>query len=257
MAGKHNLMAVVLGSTLLLTGTTAQAAHPLITDDAGTQGTGKVLVEFNGQYDHNDYEGVTDKTRELKVALTYGLTDTVDVVLSAPYTDWSSRSDADDKTSGRGIGDTSLEAKWRFYEQEGLSLAVKPGVTLPTGDDDKGLGAGKVTYELFFIGTQELAPWTFHLNLGYLRADNTADERENLWHASVASELELRKGLRLVANLGAERAAEKESNVHPAFLLGGVIYALTDSCDVDFGVKAGLNHAEPDYSLLAGVALKF
>jgi len=39
--------------------------------------------------------------------------------------------------------------------------------------------------------------------------------------------------------------------------LGGLIYSLNDFCDLDFGVKAGLNQAEADYSLLAGVAFSF
>jgi hypothetical protein len=253
---RDTAIATFCGVILLLAGT-AQAAHPLITDDAGTMGTGNTLIEFNGQYDHNDYEGVTEKTRELGVALTYGVTETVDFVIAAPYTDWSSRSDADGKTSESGIGDTSLEVKWRFHEQDGLSLAVKPGMSLPTGDDDESLGAGKATYQLFFVGTQEVEPWAFHLNLAYIRSNNTADERENLWHASVAGEVELIKDLRLVANIGAERNPAKETDTHPAFLLGGLIYSLTDFCDADFGVKVGLNHAEPDYSLLAGVAFTF
>jgi len=254
---KRHLAAALLGSALLAAGTTAQAAHPLITDDAGTMGTGHYQVEFNAQYDHTDEEGVREKNQELAVAVTYGLTDTVDLVVALPYTAWSIKDDVEGKTSESGIGDASLEVKWRFYEQDGLGLALKPGMTLPTGDDDEGLGAGKATYQLFFIGTRELAPWAFHLNLGYLRSNNTAAERENLWHASLAGEVEVTEDLRLVANIGAERNPDRESGTHPAFLLGGLVYSLTESCDVDFGVKVGLNHAEPDYSLLAGVVFVF
>lgn len=254
---KRHCLAFAVWCSLCCGAGTAQAAHPLVTDDAGTMGTGNTLVEFNGQYDHDDYEGVTTKVRELEVAVTYGVTDTVDFVVAAPYTDWSTRSDADGKASEDGIGDTSMEFKWRFYEQAGLSLALKPGMSLPTGDDDQSLGAGKATYQLYFVGTQEVEPWAFHLNLGYIRSNNTADERENIWHASVAGEVALNKDLHLVANVGTERNPAKGEDTHPAFLLGGLIYSLTDYCDIDFGVKAGLNHAEPDYSLLAGVALTF
>lgn len=250
------MMVAFCGATLLFAGT-ARAAHPLITDDAGTTGTGKTLVELNGQYDRNDYEGTKEKNYELAVALTYGLTETVDLVVAAPYTWANSWTDEEGKTSNDGIGDTSMEVKWRFYEQDGLSLAVKPGLSLPTGDDDKGLGAGKATYQMFFVGTQEVAPWAFHLNLGYIRNNNTADERENIWHASLAGDLELTEDLHLVANIGTERNPAKGEDTYPAFILGGLVYSLTEYCDVDFGVKAGLNHAEPDYSLLAGVAFTF
>ena len=64
----------------------------------------------------------------------------------------------------------------RFYEHADLSLAIKPGLTLPTGDDEKGLGTGKATYRLFFIASQEMDPWAFHLNLGYIRNENTLEE---------------------------------------------------------------------------------
>src|SRR4030065_658913 len=96
----------------------AFAAHPLITDDAGTMGAGKGQLEMNGEYVHDN-----------------------------------------------------------------SSLAIKPGLTLPIGDDDKGLGAGKATYSLFFIASQEMDPWAFHLNLGYIRNENTLDEEKDLWNA--------------------------------------------------------------------------
>ncbi|HSR35732.1 MAG TPA: transporter [Desulfurivibrionaceae bacterium] len=250
-------VAIALFCGALLLTSAARAAHPLVTDDAGTMGTGNTLIEFNGQYDHDDYEGVKTKTRELEVAVTYGLTETVDFVVAVPYSAWSTRSEEEGKLSEDGIGDTSMEFKWRFYEQEGLSLAVKPGMSLPTGDDDESLGAGKATYQLYFVGTQEVEPWAFHLNLAYIRSNNTADERENIWHASLASDVAVTDKLHLVANIGTERNPAKGEDTHPAFILGGLVYSLTEHCDIDFGVKAGLNHAEPDYSLLAGVAFTF
>jgi|GEM_PF-5264623 len=46
-----------------------------------------------------------------------------------------------------GISDISLELKYRFYEKGGLSFALKPRISFPTGDEDKGLGAGETTYD--------------------------------------------------------------------------------------------------------------
>ena len=36
---------------------TVFAAHPLITDDTGTQGKGKFQLEVNGEYAHEDEDG--------------------------------------------------------------------------------------------------------------------------------------------------------------------------------------------------------
>ena len=63
--------------------------------------------------------------------------------------------------------------------------------------------------------------------------------------------------LKLVANLGVDRNADKGSQTDPGWFIGGVIYSLTDSLDLDVGVKAGLNDVAPDYSLLAGLTWGF
>jgi hypothetical protein len=44
-----------------------------------------------------------------------------------------------------------------------------------------------------------------------------------------------------------ERNPEKTSDIHPAFILGGLIYAVSGNLDIDLGVKAGLNMTETDY----------
>ncbi len=143
-----------------------------------------------------------------------------------------------------GISDMSLEMKWRFYEKDGLSFALKPGITFPTGDDEKGLGSGRVTYHLFFIGTKEIKPWAFHLNLGYIRNENKLDENKDLWHVSLASTVEVIKDLKLVGNIGLERNKDANLNSPKAFILGGVIYSLLENFDIDFGVKGGLTKSE-------------
>ena len=63
----------------------AFAAHPLITDDAGTQGIGKWQFELNGQYEHEHENGEKENNSEISTALTFGLTDTIDFVLGIPY----------------------------------------------------------------------------------------------------------------------------------------------------------------------------
>jgi hypothetical protein len=241
--------------------TASFAAHPLITDDTGTQGKGKFQIEVNSEftYDKEREDGITTKETggEAATILSYGITDNIDIVLGIPYQWVRVKEDGSVIAKEDGISDVSLEAKWRFYEKEGLSLALKPGITLPTGDEDKGLGTGRITYSAFFITTKEIEPWVFHLNFGYIRNENKHDERRNLWHASLASEVEIVKDLKVVANIGMERNPDKESNTHPAFILGGAIYSLSENFDINAGIKGGLNKPETDLTLLAGIALRF
>jgi len=227
----------------------ALAAHPLITDDAGTQGTGKLQGEVNGEYANDN--GNSETT--LGVTLSAGVRDTVDIVLGVPYVFISERDDSGDRVHENGLSDISLELKWRFYEKDGLSFALKPGFTLDTGDEGRGLGDGRPGYHLFFISTKELEPFSVHLNLGYSK---NRKELRDIWHYSLAGEFEAGKALKVVANIGGETNTDRSSSVSPVFLLGGIIYSVRENLDIDFGMKTGLNKAEPDYTVLAGMTYR-
>ncbi len=252
---KHRILWAVLLLLLVNAGETF-AAHPLITDDTGTQGRGKFLLEVNSEFAHEDEDGTKVDTFEVAPTLSYGILDNIDLVLGVPFQSIRTKEEGETFTES-GISDISLEVKWRFYEKDGLSLALKPGISLPTGDEEEGLGAGRAGYSLFFITSKEIEPWAFHLNLGYIRNENKAEERKNLWHASFAGTVEVAKDLKLAGNIGIEKNTDRTVETDPAFILGGVIYSITENLDIDFGIKGGLNKPETDYSLLAGIAWRF
>lgn len=245
--------------------TVSFAAHPLITDDTGTQGKGKFQLEINGEYgyDKEKVEEVTIKetVSEFAAAFSYGVLDNIDAVIVLPYQWNKAKEDSEVVSVEKGISDISFEVKWRFYEADGLSLALKPGLSLPTGNEDKGLGNGRISYGLTFITTKEAEPWAFHLNLAINRNEYKLDDRDanrkDIWHASLASEVEIVKDLKLVANIGIEKNPDKSSSTDPAFILGGLIYSVSENLDLDFGVKFGLNNPETDRTLLAGMAVRF
>ena len=189
--------------------------------------------------------------------LSYGVAENVDLVLSLPYL-WG-KAEVNETTvyNEKGIGDAALETKWRLFEKNGFSVALKPGISIPTGNDEKGLGAGQLGGHLFLIASQELGSWAFHGNLGYIRNENKVDERKDIWHASLAATWEVIKNLKLVADIGIERNPDDDANNDPAFLIGGIIYSINENFDVDFGVKCGLTKSETDFSLLAGVTFRF
>jgi hypothetical protein len=255
---------LILG--VLLWSAAAFAAHPLITDDTGTQGKGKMQLEINGEtgYDKEKEDGVTIKARESEIAaaFSYGIRDNIDIVIGLPYVWIEEKEDGEITADENGISDVSLEVKWMFYENGGLSLALKPGITLPAGDEEKGLGSGRMSYSITFIATKEMEPWAFHLNLAYIRNEYKLDEdkdanRKDIWHASLASEVEIINNLKAVANIGIEKNPDKESDVDPAFIIAGIIYSFNENLDIDFGVKGGLNKPETDLTYLAGIATRF
>jgi hypothetical protein len=246
--------------------TVSFAAHPLITDDTGTQGKGNFQLEINGEtgYEKEKVDGMTIKetSSELAATVSYGVLDNIDVVVGLPYQWNKAREDSEVVSDESGISDISLEVKWRFYEADGLSLALKPGLSLPTGKEDKGLGNGRVSYGLTFITTKEAELWAFHLNLAFAHNDYKLEDdrdanRKDVWHASLALEVEVIKDLKLVANIGIEKNPDKSLSTDPAFILGGLIYSVSENFDIDFGVKFGLNKPETDQTLLAGAAFRF
>lgn len=255
---KRTLFRIVVGCLVLLMHAHAWASHPLITDDAGTQGKGKYQLEVNGQYDSDKDTStgtaVHARGGEAAIALSFGIADTTDLVLNQPY-QWNKVSGSE-KTE-KGIADTVFEVKWRFIEKDGYSLAVKPGISFASGDEDKGMGTGKTGYHLFLIGSKEMAPLAFHANLGYIRNENKADENVDIWHVSLAATYEIMKDLKIVGNIGMEKNPDTAADNDPAFLIGGLIYSINENCDVDFGVKGGLTSSETDLSLMVGTSIRF
>jgi len=261
------VLQMFLAFVVMFCSSPAYAAHPLITDDMGTQGTGKFQVELNGEYS-SDREtpssGIENVERAVEVGttLSYGVTDAIDAVIGVPYVRFeTNQSDLNASTFShageKGLSDISLEMKWRFWEREGRGLAVKPGISVPTGNDQRGLGAGKYGYSLFLIGTQEAGDWAFHANFGYIHHANRANERESLCHLSLASEYAMSKHLRVVLNVGQERNPDKNDSTRPVFALAGLIYGISDDLDLDLGIKTGLTDPETDQAVLAGLAFKF
>ena len=259
---KLSLLTIVLFLCVVFSAPSADAAHPLITDDTGVQGKGKMQFELNGEFASDretDAAGVEIVARDAEVAaaFAYGITDSIDGVMGLPYA-WSELHDsASTHESAKGISDMSVEVKWRFFEKEGLSLGLKPGMSIPTGDDEKGLGTGKYGFSAYFNATYEAEPWAFHANLGYIRNNNKVDERENLSHASLASELAIVKNLKAVVNVGIDRNPDRTADKDPVFLLGGLIYALSEDFEIDAGIKKGVTDPETDTTALAGMTARF
>ena len=143
-----------------------------------------------------------------------------------------------------------------------LSLALKPKLLIPTGDALKGLGNGNLSGGVQMIATKEWEKRALHCNVGYLHnsysmAQDTAILKQDVWNASLATEVHLTDKLRSVADIRIDSNIEKTPDPNRVFLLGGISYRVTDNFDLDLGVKAGLNHAESDKTILAGLTARF
>lgn len=251
------------------------AAHPYLTDDTGTQGTGHWQLELIAERHRNDHSADTGSgaVREVRAltlfspVLTYGALETVDVAFSASHLRQHATQDGSVSQASDGLSDSTLELKWRFYEENRTSMALKPGVVLPTGDEERGLGTGKLSWGVNFIVAHQLEPWTFLVNVAYARArykrpEDTEANRPHLWRASAGVGYSVREDLRLVGEAGSRTNGATDDPFLPGrnghFVMLGLIYSPSDDVDLDIGVRKSHKHrAEFDTAVLLGATFRW
>lgn len=253
---KKSLSAVVALFCFSLT-LPAFAAHPLSSDDAGTNGKMKFQLETSAEFARDKQDGVTSNSQSIGVALSAGLLETLDISLAVPYT-WKQ-----EDQNRHGVEDVTVALKYRFLEIGSTSFAVKPAVTIPTGNDPD-FGAGRPSYGVTLISTCEFKelklPTALHANVGYIYQvypDTVVESRKSLWNVSLAGAVEVAKGVQLVAEVGAATNDDKADSAWPAFITGGVIYSALESLDLSLGIKGGLNAPATDIAVLTGLTFKF
>lgn len=232
------------------------AAHPLITEDTGTQGQGRFQLELTAEFGADTERGVETRSAEYAAVLTYGLLDNLDVLVSVPYVRLRTETDGS-ATSVAGMGDVGLDAKWRFFERADLSVALKAGLSYPSGDENEGLGAGYWNYSVNLVTSYANGPWGYHLHLGYWRNRNALGEIPQIHHASVALTYQASDAWRLVADIGNDTSPDRSYEEDRVFLTLGAIFSLRENLDLDLGLRRALSDPEIDTTLLLGMAWRF
>jgi hypothetical protein len=253
---RKNIKIIATITSMFIFAGVSFSAHPLITDDTGVQSKNNWQLESNMEYGIEKENGEKYKTTLYTNALTFGYSDNTDLVLSLPYI-WEKDELQLGTVKTNGISDLSLEVKKRFYVNNGLSLALKPGVRIPTGDKDKGLGSGKAGYSLYLILSKSYEKLNFHINGGYIRNENKNEERENIYHFSIASMYEIFEKTNIVANIVSETNPDKDSSIDPVCGIIGVIYSPKDNFDMDFGFKRISSSSETDNTYLFGLTWRW
>ena len=245
--------------------------HPFITDDTGTQGARNWQLELQAERARHEQTADTgvQQRRTLTLftpVLAYGLLDNLDVQLGVDRVRQRVTENGVVTEEASGTADTTLELKWRFYDTEGFSLALKPALLLPTGDENRGLGTGKLSWGVNFIATYEAKPWNFFGNVAYtqVRYKRQADadsSRTDLWLVSAGFTYSLPANLRLAGELGTRTNDSRDDPFLPGatarFGMLGLIYSPTDKIDFDIGYRKALNRAEFDDVFLLGATFRW
>ena len=232
------------------------AAHPLITEDTGTQGRGNFQAELTNEQFTIEQDTAKQKLALTTLTLTYGVVDNVDMLVSVPYLKLGA-SQSDGTPGTQGLGDVGLDVKWRFYEADHWSVAIKSGLTFPTGDDVLNLGTGRHTWSAYIVSSYALEQWAFHLHLGYLHFGNDLNENVNIWHASAAVERKLTDDLRIVFDSGVDTNGNPDAKKELVFLIAGLVYSPHPNIDLDIGYKIVDADTVRANALLIGFALRW
>ncbi len=230
------------------------AGHPLITDDAYTQGKGHWQFEFAGEYNRysNGEERADNYLLPSFPVITYGFAENTDIVFSAAYDYTKTLGPVKDIEQRLFMG---LEGKFQLLNyKDKFFFALKPGVFAPVVSDYEGAWGGNVDFSFYAIASYILGSFDFHLNTGYVTHGEDT-HYTNSWHNSLAAEYNFYKGFKLVANSGFDYEEDMNSNF-PFFSLIGLCYDYSDNLDLDIGYKRVHRIDGTDYSVLAGVTFR-
>lgn len=228
----------------------AAACHPLISEDTHFLGTDVRQAEIGFEHVENTHTADVF-SNALTAQFTYGFMEDIDLLISAPWQGWSSKG-----LSESGLGDVAMEAKFAAGRAGAWTIAMKPGMSLPAGDEARSLGAGRGGFWFYTVAGRTAGPWQFNLNGGYLYNRNSVDEEKNILKGSAAAMLEVLPKTLLSAELAVESSKNKASSTHPVHSVFGVVWSPYDYLTLDAGVRVGLNPAADHVALLAGFTLR-
>ena len=221
------------------------AGPPFVTDDPETP-------EWHGFEINNALTlEQTGHDRAIQMPLldiNYGYKPNVQLKVELPYLYVSSEGEKQQ----RGLGDTLVGVKWRFYEQDEklFLLATYPQIALPTGSRNKGLGDGKPSYLLPLVPQKTWGEWTLYGNLGYWI--QTAKDTRDFWYEGAVLNRRINERLELGAELYSNTARNVGETYDIGFNLGGTL-KLSEGYNLLFSAGRSLRYG-PD--LQAYIALQ-
>ena len=234
---------------LCLLAPAAFAAHPLQTEDTGTQGAGNVEIE-NG-FASARFDSTTLTTYQPQVSV--GLAPTVDAIVQ-PSLAWLQ---APSRRAVSGAGDTNVDGKWRFRGSDPWSLAIRAGVQAPTSQKGLGLPPGRWAEHALLVATWDDAPTTVHANVGVTHLPRAAGTRETVGHLSAALMQALDERLILTVDGELDQDPDPHRHAWPGSVLAGAIWTARPGLDLDVGWQRSVDARPVNRQWMAGLTYRF
>jgi len=226
----------------------AFAAHPLQTEDTGTQGAGDIEIE--NAFSWTRQAGTRQFQYQPQFSL--GLTPSVDLIVQPS---WVRSHDPGSGTTS-GWGDTNFDAKWRFYAQESWSFGVRAGLAFATSQHALGMPRGDVSPHAVLVATYVSAPLMVHANVGLTRNPANTGLRKNVGSASAAVMWSVNERLILTGETTLSAEADPSRSAWRPAALVGAIYTLRPGLDLDCGYQSSWR-TPTQRQWLAGLTYRF
>ncbi len=220
----------------------------MLSEDTGTQGRGNAELELGYAWSRVNATSIF----LFQPQLSYGTSSKFDLIIQPSWT----TVDAPDTGRERGLGDTNLDFKWRFYGAAPWSLGVRAGLAVPTAHGDLGLPAHKVSPHGLLVMTADFTPLTLDANLGYSRVPDYPGARPDLLHFSAAATYAANERLFFVLDTAIDSNPDSRQTTPPAVALVGLIYTARPGLDLDVGYRGRLNTAAPTRQWLLGITYR-
>ena len=258
----------------LLSSQQVLAYEPLNTDDAKTVGKGwsQIEVYYYGITSNGSSEQSTGvspgeeflaagNSKAIPMTYTYGFTDNIEGLVSTTYF-----------MSPRGkyspVANYVFGLKWQYFgnTEEGLSLSIKPTLSLPaeTQQQVAGLGNAATNYGLNIISSYYWRTVDIHLNLTYDRepynanyavAGDSGIQRKNVYGASIAPVWNFSPGFSFALDLGiGTNTPTTSSSIANAYAMTALIYS--PMTNLDLALAYLTSNSEPGQVLSTGKSQK-
>ncbi len=214
----------------------ARAGPPFITDDPEPVDLGH--WEVYGFSAGTRVEGNTSGV--VGTEINYGAAPNLQLHIIVPL----AYNDTQGGATQVGLGDTELGVKYRFItpgEKDWFpQVAVFPLVEVPTGDADRGLGAGKTRVYLPVWLQKDFGDWTTYGGGGYWI--NPGPGNQDYWFAGWLLQRKITDQLALGAEVFHQTAMQQAGRDTSGFNVGGV-YDFNEHYHLLFSAGRGLQNA--------------
>lgn len=234
-------------------GDSALATLPLSVDEADTQDPNTFQLETGAGYERDARCHHID----VPLALTYGVMPRWDIAagFGGQLEQRTQHQHEGISKHASGLADLNLATKW-MYLTESTYLprqTLCPSVTLPTADDDEGLGSGETDYDLTWMASKSFGEKVGgHLNIGYSWLGETPDEDwGNLIHYGVAADYQVLDSLQLIGEVFGEQELEDYDSALQVNL--GFRWEVLDSLQLVASAGTRLMGDAPDLSAKVGL----